>query len=170
MTEITKSSVLNAIKKIEDKDFNKNSLSLNSITKLEQENDALNIDISIPALKQKSNFDYNIIADTIKKEFPTVKEIHLNVQQQVSKVSTHNDPKKEAILPGVKNTIAVVDVAKDKKNAYEKLPLLEQKAMKYKKNQNIDAFPLVILDKGFNKTVELLKKLEPSFYAFELLI
>lgn len=107
MTEITKSSILNAIKKIEDKDFNKNSLTLNSIKKLEQENDVLNIDISIPALKKETNFDYNIIADKIKKEFPSIKEIHLNVQQQVSNVSTHKDPKKEAILPGVKNTIAV---------------------------------------------------------------
>ncbi len=67
MTEITKSSVLNAIKKIEDKNFNKNSLTLNSIKKLEQVGDALNVDISIPALNKETNFDYNIIADAIKQ-------------------------------------------------------------------------------------------------------
>jgi len=107
MAEITKNSVLNAIKKIDDKNFNTNSLTLNSIKKLEQDNDVLNIDISLPAAKKESNFDYNIIADTIKKEFTSIKEIHLNVQQQMPSVSTHKDPKKEAVLPEVKNTIAV---------------------------------------------------------------
>ncbi|MCU0406673.1 MAG: P-loop NTPase, partial [Ignavibacteriaceae bacterium] len=107
MTEITKSSVLTAIKKIEDKSFNKNSLTLNSIKKLEREGNSLTVDISIPALNKETNFDYNIIADVIKKEFPELDDIHLNVQQRVSTISTHKDPKKEAILPGVKNTIAV---------------------------------------------------------------
>ena len=107
MAEITKSSVLSAIKKIDDKNFNKNSLTLNSIKKLEQGKDALTIDISIPPLNKSSEFDYNIIADSIKKEFPDIKEIHLNVQERIPNISTHKDPKKEAILPGVKNTIAV---------------------------------------------------------------
>lgn len=107
MTEMTKSSVLGAIKKIEDENFNKNSLTLNSIKKLERDNDSLTIDISLPPLNKSSNFDYNIIADTIKKEFPEIKEIHLNIQERIATVSTHNDPKKEAVLPGVKNTIAV---------------------------------------------------------------
>lgn len=107
MTEITKSSILNAIKKIDDKNFNKNSLTLNSIKKIEREGDSLTVDISIPALNKTTNFDYNIIADTIKKEFPELQEIHLNIQERLSTVSTHKDPKKEAILPGVKNTIAV---------------------------------------------------------------
>ncbi len=107
MPEITKSAVLSAIKKIEDKNFNKNSLTLNSIKKLEQVGEALTVDISIPPLNKETNFDYNIIADAIKNEFPTIKEIHLNIQERVSNVSTHKDPKKEAVLPGVKNTIAV---------------------------------------------------------------
>ncbi|MCW8805077.1 MAG: iron-sulfur cluster carrier protein ApbC [Ignavibacteriaceae bacterium] len=107
MTELTKSSVLSAIKKIEDKNFNKNSLTLNSIKKLEQVGEALTVDISIPPLKKETNFDYNKIADAIKNDFPAIKEIHLNIQERVSDVSTHKDPKKEAVLPGVKNTIAV---------------------------------------------------------------
>jgi len=107
MPEITKSAVLSAIKKIEDKNFNKNSLTLNSIKKLEQVGEAMTVDISIPPLNKETNFDYNIIADAIKNEFPAIKEIHLNIQERVSTVSTHKDPKKESILPGVKNTIAV---------------------------------------------------------------
>jgi len=107
MPEITKSAVLSAIKKIEDKNFNKNSLTLNSIKKLEQEGEALTVDISIPPLNKETNFDYNIIADAIKNEFPEIKEIHMNIQERVATVSTHKDPKKEAVLPGVKNTIAI---------------------------------------------------------------
>jgi ATP-binding protein involved in chromosome partitioning len=107
MTELTKSSVLSAIKKIEHKNFNKNSLTLNSIKKLEQVGEALTVDISIPPLNKETNFDYNLIADAIKNEFPAIKEIHLNIQERVSDISTHKDPKKEAVLPGVKNTIAV---------------------------------------------------------------
>jgi len=107
MTEITKSSVLSSIKKIDDKNFNKNSLTLNSIKKLEMEGKSLTIDISIPPLNKSTNFDYNKIADVIKNDFPSIGEIHLNVQERVPTVSTHKDPKKEAILPGVKNTIAV---------------------------------------------------------------
>lgn len=107
MTEITKSSVLTAIKKIDDKNFNNSSLTLNSIKKLEQDGDALTVDISIPSLNKSEEFDYNIITDSIKKEFPAIKEIHLNVQERTPTVSTHKDPKKDAILPGVKNTIAV---------------------------------------------------------------
>jgi len=107
MTEITKSSVLNAIKKIEDKNFNKNSLTLNSIKKIERTGNSLTVDISIPALNKATNFDYNTIADSIKKEFPELQEIHVNIQERVHNITTHKDPKKEAILPGVKNTIAV---------------------------------------------------------------
>jgi len=107
MTEITKSSVLSSIKKIDDKNFNKNSLTLNSIKKLEMEGDSLTVDISVPPLNKSKNFDYNKIADVLKNDFPSIKEIHLNIQERIPTVSTHKDPKKEAILPGVKNTIAV---------------------------------------------------------------
>jgi len=107
MTEITKSSVLSSIKKIDDKNFNKNSLTLNSIKKLEMEGESLTVEISIPPLSKSTNFDYNKIADVIKNDFPSIKEIHLNIQERIPTVSTHKDPKKEAILPGVKNTIAV---------------------------------------------------------------
>lgn len=107
MNEITKSAVLTAIRKIDDKNFNKNSLTLNSIKKIERIGNSLTVDISIPALNKETNFDYNKIADVIKREFPELDDIHLNVQQRVSTITTHKDPKKEAVLPGVKNTIAV---------------------------------------------------------------
>jgi ATP-binding protein involved in chromosome partitioning len=107
MSAITKSTILNAIKKIDDKNFNKNSLTLNSIKKLEYKDNSLTIDISIPQLNKETDFNHEKIVDAIKNEFPTLKDIHLNIQTRVSSVTTHKDPKKEAVLPGVKNTIAV---------------------------------------------------------------
>ena len=107
MSVITKSTVLNAIKKIDYKNFNKNFLTLNSIKKLEQEGNSLTVDISIPHLNKETNFNDDKIVDAIKNEFPALREIHVNIQTRVSNVSTHKDPKKEAILPGVKNTIAI---------------------------------------------------------------
>ena len=107
MSGITKSTLLNAIKKIDDKNFNKNSLTLNSIKKLEQEGNSLTVDISIAHLNKETDFNSDKIVDVIKNEFPALKEIHVNIQTRVSNVTTHKDPKKEAILPGVKNTIAV---------------------------------------------------------------
>ena len=107
MTDITKSNVLNAIKKIDDKSFNRNSLTLNSIKKLEHNGDALTIDISIPHLNKETNIDQDKFVNAIKNEFPSLKEIHINIQTRVPEVTSHKDPKKEAILPGVKNTIAV---------------------------------------------------------------
>jgi len=107
MSAITKSTVLNAIKKIDDKNFNKNSLTLNSIKKLEQKGESLTIDISIPPFNKETDFNHEKIIDAIKNDFPSLQDIHLNIQTRVSNVTTHKDPKKEAVLPGVKNTIAV---------------------------------------------------------------
>jgi ATP-binding protein involved in chromosome partitioning len=107
MDAITKTNVLNAIKKISDKNFNNNLLTLNSIKKIEQKENTVTIDISIPHLSKESNFDHNKIVDAIKNEFPSLQEIHVNIQTPVPTITTHKDPKKEAILPGVKNTIAV---------------------------------------------------------------
>ncbi len=106
MTDITKSAILNAIKRLNNENINLNSLTLNSI-KIEQSNDSLTVDLSIPELSADGGFDQNIIADAIKKEFPSLKEIHLNIQTKATTVTPNQDQTKEAILPGVKNTIAV---------------------------------------------------------------
>jgi ATP-binding protein involved in chromosome partitioning len=107
MTDITKSTILNAIKRLNNENINLNSLTLNSIIKIEQSNDSLTVDLSIPELSADGGFDQNIIADAIKKEFPSLKEIHLNIQTKATTVTPKLDQTKEAILPGVKNTIAV---------------------------------------------------------------
>lgn len=107
MADITKSSVLNAVKKADDKNLNLGSLTLNSIKKIELENDSLTVDISIPGLPEDGSTGTDSIVDAIKNEFPSLKEIHLNIQTSGPVISSHKDPKKDSILPGVKNTIAV---------------------------------------------------------------
>ncbi|MEJ5262381.1 MAG: iron-sulfur cluster carrier protein ApbC [Ignavibacterium sp.] len=108
MSDITKSNVLSSLKKIKSDGFDPNILTLNSIQSLEQKGDELSLKLSFVSqvsseeLKQK-------IEEQLKSDFSFLKKI--NIQMQIrstsSNISTHNDPKKDAILPGVKNTIAV---------------------------------------------------------------
>ena len=108
MNEITKSSVLNVIKKIEVPNIDIEHLGLNSIKTFVIEQDILTLDISIPS--KEENVDkksYEQIVDSIKKEYPSLKEIHLNIQTSSPVITAHKDPKKDALIPGVKNTIAV---------------------------------------------------------------
>jgi ATP-binding protein involved in chromosome partitioning len=106
MFEITKSSIINSLKNIKDNKFNTDLLTLNSIKKLEQKDQILSIDISLTTeateeLKQT-------IIDHLQKDFPAFTNINLSLQTKSStNVSTHKDPKKESVLPGVKNTIAI---------------------------------------------------------------
>ncbi|MBT8377804.1 MAG: Mrp/NBP35 family ATP-binding protein [Ignavibacteria bacterium] len=105
MADITKSNILSTIKSISDKNFNLNSLTLNSIKKIEHSENSLTVDLSIPEIPADGGFDKNIITGAIKKEYPSLEEIHLNIQTKTP--SADQTQSKETILPGVKNTIAV---------------------------------------------------------------
>ena len=108
MSEITKSSVLNVIKKIKSPILDTNHLGLNSIKAFNIENDVLTLDISIPSKEESIDKKaYEQVVDSIKEEYPSLKEIHLNIQTSTPVVTTHKDSKKDVLLPGVKNTIAV---------------------------------------------------------------
>ncbi len=105
MADITKSGVLNSLKKVEDKKFSKDLLTLNSIKNIEPNEDDLTVDIALPISQSdvtdelKSKF-----IKAIKNDFPHFENVKLNIQ---AKVTSHQDKKKDEILPGVKNTIAV---------------------------------------------------------------
>jgi ATP-binding protein involved in chromosome partitioning len=105
MSDLTKNEILNALKKIDDDNFNKDFLILNSIKKFEIKDNNLSVDISItlPA-SADSNKLQSKFAESLKKEFKELKKIDINID---AKVTTHQDSSKNAILPGVKNTIAV---------------------------------------------------------------
>jgi len=105
MTDITRSEVLNAIKKVSDKNFNKDLLILNSIKNCEFKGKELHLTIVLPVnsayvndhLKEK-------FIQSIKEEFPGIENINLIIE---SKMAAQPDQKKDSILPNVKNTIAV---------------------------------------------------------------
>ena len=105
MSNITKSGILNSLKKVEDKNFGKELLTLNSIKNIETKDDILTVDFALPISQSnvtdelKSKF-----IKAIKNDFPELDEVTINIQ---AKVATHHDQKKDSILPGVKNTIAV---------------------------------------------------------------
>lgn len=105
MSDITKSNVLSSLKKVEDSDFNKDYLILNSIRKVESDGNNINIDIILPISNNNSveRLQGKFI-EAIKTDFPAYKKIDIHIE---AKISTHKDEKKEELLPGVKNTIAI---------------------------------------------------------------
>jgi ATP-binding protein involved in chromosome partitioning len=105
MSDLTKNEILNALKKVDDSNFNKDFLILNSIKKFEVKNNNLSVDISItlPTSADSKQLQ-NKFAEALRKEFTDLKQVDVNID---GKVTTHQDSSKNAILPGVKNTIAV---------------------------------------------------------------
>lgn len=108
MSDITKSNILSSLKKIKSDGFDPNILTLNSIQSLEQKGDELSLKLSF-ASQVSSEALKQIIEEQLKSDFSFLKKINiqLHTRSTSSNISTHNDPKKDAILPGVKNTIAV---------------------------------------------------------------
>jgi len=105
MSEITKSSIVNSLKQIISDKLNTNLLTLNSIKKFEISNNTLSLEISISI--NDPNDVKEIIITQLKKDFTEIKNIDLILHTKSSSISTHKDARKDAILPGVKNTIAI---------------------------------------------------------------
>lgn len=103
MADITKSEILSTLKRIGDKDINTDFLILNSIKEYESKGNKLSLTISVPAGIDLERMKDSFTA-AIKKEFRDLKKIEVNLE---SKATAHKDQKKDAILPGVKNTIAI---------------------------------------------------------------
>jgi ATP-binding protein involved in chromosome partitioning len=105
MFEITKSTVINSLKNISNDKINTSSLTLNSIRKFEFNNSDLSFEIS---LANNSDEIKNLIVNQLKKDFNELKNVKLNIlAKSTPTVSTHKDARKDAVLPGVKNTIAI---------------------------------------------------------------
>ena len=106
MFEITKSTIINSLKSLNSDKLNTNSLTLNSIKKFELNNADLSLELS---LNTADSADIkNDIIKHLKKEFSELKNINLEISSKgTTKVSTHKDARKDAVLPGVKNTIAI---------------------------------------------------------------
>ncbi len=105
MNDITKSDILNSIKKIDDDKLNKNLLTLNSIKELKAEDNFLSITISLPQPISEINDEMQTkLRNVLQTDFPQVENIDLHLQ---GTVSAHHNEEKNMLLPGVKNTIAV---------------------------------------------------------------
>jgi len=108
MSDITKSTILSSLKKIKSDGFDTSVITLNSIQSLEQKNNELSIKLSLVANQSPDSLKQKI-EEQLKNDFPALQKINveLQIRSASSNISKHNDPKKDAILPGVKNTIAV---------------------------------------------------------------
>jgi ATP-binding protein involved in chromosome partitioning len=105
MPDITKSGLLNVLKNLESKALNKDLLTLNTIQNFSFKNDTLTVEVSLPVLGPEATDDIKRkFASAIKEQLPDVKNADLIIH---SKITSHQDKKKDEVLPGVKNTIAV---------------------------------------------------------------
>ena len=103
MADITKSEILSTLKKLDKKDVNTDFLILNSIKEYDSKEDKLSLTISVPAGvpvdKMKETF-----TEALKNEFGDLRKVDIKLE---SKGIPQKNPSQGAILPGVKNTIAV---------------------------------------------------------------
>lgn len=105
MTDITKSDLLNTLKKIDDKDFNKDVLILNTIKNLNISAHTLSVHLSLPIPESEITEQLKTKFESLlKKDYREIKNVNLKVD---GRVASHTEAKKESILPGVKNTVAV---------------------------------------------------------------
>ena len=103
--QITKEGILNALKRVNDPDLHKDLVTLKMIDNIQINGNKISVEVILttPAcpLKDKIQEDCE---NAIKQDFPDASTISITMS---SKVSSHINEVKDAILPGVKNTIAI---------------------------------------------------------------
>ena len=105
MSDITKSDILNSLKKVDNPQFKKELLILNSIKNIETKGKNLLVDVVLPSSLSEVNDDLKReFVKAIRNDFPEIKNVEINIE---TKVSSPKDNKKDSLLPNVKNTIAV---------------------------------------------------------------
>ncbi len=105
MSDITKEQVISALSKVDDPDLHKDLVTLNMVKEVAVTNKSVSatIELTTPACPLKDKIKEDCI-EAIKNEIPSVTHVEINM---TASVPGHLNDKKEAILPGVKNTIAV---------------------------------------------------------------
>jgi ATP-binding protein involved in chromosome partitioning len=105
MLTITKDGIINSLRKVIDPDLKKDLVTLNMIKNVlvQNENIFVEVELTTPACPLKDKIEKDCI-DAIKEDFPTQKNIEVKMS---SRVTAPSNKTKDAILPGVKNTIAV---------------------------------------------------------------
>jgi len=105
MSNITEQQVLTSLSRVEDPDLHRDLVTLNMIKNLKIDglNISFDIELTTPACPLKDKMKNDAVA-AIKSDIPDVENITVNM---TANVQSHIDSKKDALLPGVKNTIAV---------------------------------------------------------------
>ncbi len=105
MSQITKDDVINALRNVDDPDLHKDLVTLNMVKDITIDGTKITaqIELTTPACPLKDVIKNDCIT-AIKKQIPDATEINIDM---TANVSAHANQSKDAILPGVKNTIAV---------------------------------------------------------------
>lgn len=105
MSQINKESVIKALSRVDDPDLKRDLVTLKMVGNITIDGTKITAQIILttPACPLKDTIKNNCIA-AIKEEIPEATEIIIDM---TSNVSEHLNKSKNAIMPGVKNTIAV---------------------------------------------------------------
>ncbi|NUN07879.1 MAG: iron-sulfur cluster carrier protein ApbC [Ignavibacteriaceae bacterium] len=105
MNKITREKVLNSLRRVNDPDLNRDLVTLNMIKEIRIDGNDITVEVTLttPACPLKDKIQSDCIEE-IKADFPEAGNINVIMG---ANVTAHNDQIKSAILPGVKNTIAV---------------------------------------------------------------
>lgn len=103
--QITQEGILNALKRVNDPDLHKDLVTLKMIDNIQINENKISVDVILttPACPLKDKIQQDC-ENAIKEDFPEAKEI---IIKMTSRVASHINEVKDAILPGVKNTIAI---------------------------------------------------------------
>lgn len=105
MTKISSDDILKSLGKVYDPDLRKDLVTLGMIKdlKIDKDNISFSVELTTPACPLKDKIKSDCI-ETLKKDIPGINQINVNM---TSNVRSHNDNKKDMLMPHVKNTIAV---------------------------------------------------------------
>lgn len=105
MAELSKNGILNSLRRVNDPDLHKDLVTLNMIKDVKVDGNSVFIEVELttPACPLKDKIK-NDCVNAIKADFPGLDKIDVAMS---ARVSTLNTSVKEALLPNVKNTIAV---------------------------------------------------------------
>jgi ATP-binding protein involved in chromosome partitioning len=105
MSSITTAGVLNALRVVKDPDLHRDIVALNFVKDVVIEGGAVRftIELTTPACPVRDELKDAAVA-AVRAAFPEVTAVDV---QMTSNVRPHDNRQKEAVLPGVKNTIAV---------------------------------------------------------------
>jgi ATP-binding protein involved in chromosome partitioning len=105
MSQITKEIVIKALSTVDDPDLKRDLVSLNMVKEITIDGTKITaqVELTTPACPLKDLIRNNCIS-AIKRDIPEATEVFIDL---TANVNAHTNKSKDAILPGVKNTIAV---------------------------------------------------------------